>query len=127
MILLPKMVFLDVGGNLLPAVTVKVTSLRLKAKELVRSPLSDAGVQGETQMPLLCPRAMWDAVAPWLVEGANRTSGGSSKGANTREAPCISRAKGVRAMLEEAIDLKPEVKTLKARTSDLVSITVQCK
>lgn len=98
----------------------KVASLRQAAKDLLRSPLISMGVQGGAQILSACPRAMWRAVAPWLVQDANRSPGDSNEDGNSIPATCVSRAERVRASLEEAIDLKPELEAAKARAADLV-------
>lgn len=98
-------------------------SLRLTAKELLRSPLVGTNDQEAGCNPALCPKAMWHAVAPWLVRGASRSPGGSrSGGGDGIEAPCLPRAESVRASLKEAMELKPELETSRAQVADLVSI-----
>lgn len=99
-------------------------SLRLTAKELVRSPLIGANNEEEGCAPALCPKAMWNAVAPWLARGATRSPGGSRSGGgggDGLEAPCLPRAESVRASLKEAMALKPELETARAQVADLVS------
>lgn len=98
---------------------VKVASVRIAAKELARSHLVGLGVQDGRSMPPLCPEPVWQAVAPSLVQGATGSLGGDS--GNGTEAPCVSRAERVRTVLEEAIDLKPELEAAKERTAELVS------
>lgn len=99
----------------------KVTSVRLEAKDLLRSPLLGAGVEGGAHMPPLCPSATWRAVAPWLAQDRLSIPGESADDGNGVAAPCVSRAAEVRASLEEAIDIKPELEAAKALTADLVS------
>lgn len=100
-------------------------SLRLTAKELLRSPLVGAVDQEAGCKPALCPRVMWHAVAPWLVRDASGSPGGSRSdgGGDGSQAPCLPRAESVRASLKEAMDLKPELETSRAQVADLVSTT----
>lgn len=100
----------------------KVASVRLATKELIRSPLVGDSTQDGTYMPQMCPTAIWHAVAPSLVQGGIRNPDGSIDSGTGVEAPCISRAEKVRASLEEAIDLKPELEASKVRAAGLVSI-----
>lgn len=94
--------------------------MRLATKDLLRSPIIGTGVQNAAKMTALCPRAMWHAVAPWLVRDANRPNDPDDNGGSS-PAPCVSRAERVRTSLEEAIDLKPELEAAKAQNADLVS------
>lgn len=71
-----------------------------------------------------CPRAMWRAVAPWLAQDANRIPGDTDEYGSSIPAPCVSRAERVRASLEEAIDLKPELEAAKTRAADLVRLYI---
>lgn len=64
---------------------------------------------------------MWQAVAPWLVGDANHRPSDPSDNPSSISAPCVSRSERVRASLEEAIDLKPELEAAKAQNADLVS------
>ncbi|CBN74280.1 conserved unknown protein [Ectocarpus siliculosus] len=96
----------------------QVTSLRPAAKDLLRSPTTDAGVQDGTHMPPF-PRATWRAVAPWLAQDTSRSSGEADDVASSMPAPCVSRAEGIRMMLEEAIELKPELEAARAQTADM--------
>lgn len=103
----------------------KVASFRLEARDLLRSPLFGAGVADGSHIPPLCPSATWRAVAPWLSQDRSGRPGESSEGENSMAAPCVFRAADVRAALEEAIDLKPELEAVKALTADLVSPEMQ--
>lgn len=100
--------------------------MRLAAKDLLRSPIIGTGVQNAAKLSGLCPRAMWHAVAPWLVGDANHRPSDPSDNGSSIPAPCVSRAERVRYALEEAIDLKPELEAAKAQNADLVSISA-CK
>lgn len=96
--------------------------MRLAAKDLLRSPTAGTGVQDAARLSALFPRAMWHAVAPWLVRDATHRPSDSNDNGSTIPAPCVSRAERVRTSLEEAIDLKPELEATKAQNADLVSI-----
>lgn len=98
----------------------KVASLRVTAKDLLRSPLVSVGVRDGLQILSACPRVIWLAVAPWLAQDANRSPADSNEDGNSIPAPCIARAERVRASLEEAIDLEPALEAAKARAADLV-------
>lgn len=105
----------------IPLLSFKVATLRLAAKDLLRSPIMSSGVQEGAHISPVCPRAMWQAVAPWLVHDVNRSPGDSNDQGSDIPAPCVARAKRVQASLEEAVDLKPELEVAKARNADLVS------
>eukprot|EP00903_Cladosiphon_okamuranus_P014632 g13568.t1 len=98
----------------------QVSSLRLAAKDLLRSPITGASVQNAAKgSSSPCPRAMWLAVAPWLVRDTNQRRSDPSDNGSKVPAPCVSRAERVRTSLEEAIDLKPELEAAKAQNADL--------
>ncbi|CAN0002365.1 unnamed protein product [Scytosiphon promiscuus] len=97
----------------------QVTSIRLEAKNLLRSPLLGEVVQDGARTPPLCPSATWRAVAPWLVRGRSGGPGESTDDGNGMAAPCVIRAAEVRASLEQAIDLKPDLEAAKTLTADL--------
>eukprot|EP00752_Nemacystus_decipiens_P011881 g10535.t1 len=97
----------------------QVSSLRVAAKGLLRPPVIGTGVQNAAVLSGLCPRAMWHAVAPWLVGDGNHRPTDPSDNERSIPAPCISTADRVRTSLEEAIDLKPELEATKAQSSNL--------
>lgn len=67
---------------------------------------------------MLCPEVFWRKVAPTLSEVGGQTL---DQG-NDVKAPCIPRADEIRASLEEAIYVKPELEASKSRIAHLVSL-----
>lgn len=61
------------------------------------------------------------AVAPSLSSDVNATPSDAKGGENGLAAPCEERAERVRASLEQAIDLKPDLEAARVRTEELVS------
>lgn len=103
----------------------QIVPLRLAAKKLSREALTDSRTREEMYTPLdpvpPCPAAMWTAVAPFLRKAGTVTRGSTDVGRTELTAPCIERARRVRASLEQAIDLKPDLEASKSRIEELVS------
>lgn len=111
------------------ALYLQISSLRIEAKDLARSVLSsvpsrDGASRSSSLDPVPpCPRAIWMAVAPSpsLYVDVITTNSGAIGGEDGLAAPCAERAERVRASLEQAIDLKPDLEAARVRTEELVS------
>lgn len=71
---------------------------------------------------MLCPEVFWRKVAPTLSEAGGQIPDRSNDRGNGVKAVCIPRAEEVRASLEEAMHVKPELEASKARIAHLVSL-----
>lgn len=103
---------------------LQASSLRTAAKDLARSAFTDTGsdVGASVLDPVPpCPAAMWVAVAPSLMPEIMPPPSGANATRDSLTAPCAGRAERVRLLLEQAIDLKPDLEASKARADELVS------
>ncbi|CAM9139039.1 unnamed protein product [Sphacelaria rigidula] len=101
----------------------KISGLRTEAKELARLGSSSVPARDEasecSEPAPPCPRVIWTAVAPSLPSNLMVTSRSDNSGADVMASPCAQRAGRVRASLERAIDLKPELEASRARVEEL--------
>lgn len=106
-------------------------SSRRAAKELARfHPLGGTVKESKLRSTssakaMMCPELFWRKVAPTLSEASERTPDRSNEQGNGVEAACIARADEIRASLEEAMHIKPELEASKARIAHLVRLQ-QC-
>ena len=73
---------------------------------------------------LVCPQTLWRNVAPALFQADDHMTDDLKERGNVFEAACIPRAEEIRASLEEAMHVKPELEASKARISHLVSLSL---
>ncbi|CAM9412038.1 unnamed protein product [Ascophyllum nodosum] len=110
----------------------QVKSSRRAIKELARSNPLSARVEEARSMSrpqlvvphpsvrtLVCPQTLWRNVAPALFQADDHMTDDLKERGNVFEAACIPRAEEIRASLEEAMHVKPELEASKARISHL--------